>query len=142
MEAFNADRNNFEHFLYIYAQGREKKDGDITQSCETFLHDFPQKCMYLEMCVLPRFYISILERLLETFDPETQSVHRVALLCLLGHEYRKAAEREKYQHIMMEAEEVFEKNRKEFERKVSWQTLYDRPKSQGHCRPLFFLAVE
>ena len=63
VEAFNADRHNFEYFLEIYAHGREMKDGDIMESCKTFLDDFPQKCMYLEMCVLPRLYISILERL-------------------------------------------------------------------------------
>jgi len=96
VEGFNADRNNFEYFLQIYAQGREKEDCDVMGSCKTFLDDFPQKCMYLEMCVLPRFYIAILERLLETFDSETQPVQRAELLCLLGHEYRKArAERKK-----------------------------------------------
>ena len=71
--------------------------------------------MYLEMCVLPRFYISILERLLETFDSKTQPVHRVELLCLLGHEYRKAGEKEKYRKIMMEADEVHTGNHAEFE---------------------------
>ena len=114
VEAFNAERHNFEYFLQIYAQGREQKDNDIVESCQTFLHDLPQKCMYLEMCVLPRFYISILERLLETFDSETQPVHRVELLCLLGHEYRKAGEKEKYQKIMMEADEVHTVNHAEF----------------------------
>ena len=89
VQSFNADRKNFEYFLDIYAQGRKKKDCDITESCKTFLHDFPLKCRYLEMCVLLKFYISILERLLETFDSETQAVHRVELLCLLGHEARK-----------------------------------------------------
>ena len=115
VEAFNAERHNFEYFLQIYAQGREQKDNDIVESCQTFLHDLPQKCMYLEMCVLPRFYISILERLLETFDSETQPVHRVELLCLLGHEYRKAGEKEKYRKIMMEADEVHTVNQAEFE---------------------------
>jgi len=115
VEAFNADRNHFESFLQIYAQAREKNDGDIVESCQTFLDDLPQKCMYLEMCVLPRFYISILEGLLETFDSETQPVQRVELLCLLGHEYRKAGEKEKYRKLMMEADEVHSKNRAEFE---------------------------
>ena len=110
VEAFNADRHNFEYFLQIYAQRREKKAGDIVESCKTLLDDFPQRCMYLEMCVLPRFYISILERLLETFDSETQPVQRVELLCLLGHEYRKAGEKEKYRKLMMEADEVHTKN--------------------------------
>ena len=115
LEAFNAHRQNFEYFLQIYAQGRKKKNPDIVQSCRTFLDDLPQKCLYLEMCVLPRFYISILERLLETFDSETQPVKRVELLCLLGHEHRKEGEKEKYRELMMEAHEVHTKNRAEFE---------------------------
>ena len=116
VEAFRAERHNFEYFLKIYAQKRrETKDGDIVESCQTFLDGLVQKCMYLEMCVLPRFYISILERLLETFDSETHPVKRVELLCLLGHEYRKAGEKEKYQQVMMEADEVHTKNHAEFE---------------------------
>ena len=115
VEAFNADKHNFEYFLQIYAQAREKKDSSIAESCQTFLNDLPQKCMYLEMCVFPRFYISILERLLETFDSENQPVHRVELLCLLGHEYRKAGDKEKYRELMMEAHEVHKKNRAESE---------------------------
>ena len=128
VEAFNAERHNFEYFLQIYAQGGEKKDNDIVESCQTFFDGLPQKCMYLEMCVLPRFYIFFLEKLLKTFDPETQPVHRVELSCLLGHEYRKMAEREKYQHIMMKAQEVFEKDRKEFERNAL---------SEVYCRNSF-----
>ena len=115
VEAFNADRDNFEYFLQIYAQGREKKDHNIVECCQTFLDDLPYKCMYLQMCVLPRFYISILERLLETFDSETQPVHRVELLCLLGHEYRKAGEKEKYHQVILEADEIHTKNHVEFE---------------------------
>ena len=118
VEVFDADRHNFEYFLQIYAQAREKKDRDIMESCKTFLDDLPQKCMYLEMCVLPRFYISILESLLETFDSTTQPVHRVELLCLLGHEYRKAGDKEKYKKLMMEADEVHTKNSAEFESNV------------------------
>ena len=115
MEAFNAERHNFEYFLQIYAQGRGKKDDYIMESCQAFLDYLPQKCMYLEMCVLPRFYISILKRLLETFDSETEPVHRVELLCLLGHEYRKAGEKEKYRMLMVEADEVHTMNHAEFE---------------------------
>ena len=108
VDAFNADRNNFEYFLDIYAQGREKKDGDIMESCQTFLRDFPQMCMYLEMCVLPRFYISLLERLLKTFDSETQPVHKMELFCLLGHEVRKVGDTAKYNDYMEEAKKLYE----------------------------------
>ena len=115
VEAFNQDRHNFEYFIPIYAQRRKTKDRDVLESCQTFLDDLPQKCMYLEMCVLPIFYISILESLLETFNSETQPMHRVELLCLLGHEYRKAGEKEKYRKHMREAHEIHSKNRAEFE---------------------------
>ena len=115
VEAFRAERHNFEYFLQIYAQRRETNDGDILESCQTFFNGLPQKCMYLEMCVLPRFFISILERLLETFDSETQPVERVELLSLLRHEHRKAGEKEKYAQVMMEADEVHTKEHAEFE---------------------------
>jgi len=71
VDSFNEDRHNFEYSLQVYTQmRREIEDQEIVRvkSCKTFLDDFPQKCMYLEKCVLPRFYILILERLLETFD--------------------------------------------------------------------------
>ena len=127
VEAFNAERHNFEYFLQLYAQGREKKDDDLVESCQTFLNVLPQKCMYLEMCVLPRFFISILERLLKTFDSETQPVHRVELLCLVGHEYRKrkrAGDKEEYRKLMMEASEVHTKNRAVFETNALSQVYF------------------
>ena len=97
VDSFNEDRHNFEYFLQVYTgMRREIEDHEILKSCKTFLDDFPQKCMYLEMCVLPRFYIFILERLLETFESETEPVHRVELLCLLGHEARKVGGTAKY----------------------------------------------
>ncbi|XP_020630672.1 uncharacterized protein LOC110067658 [Orbicella faveolata] len=125
VEAFNADRHNFEYFLQIYAQGREKKDCDIMESCKTFLDDFPQKCMYLEMCVLPRFYISILERLLlETFDSESQPVHRVELLCLLGHEVRKVGDTAKYNAYTEEARKLYEEKGTDFETNPLSEVIY------------------
>ena len=116
VESFNEDRHNFEHFLQIYVQGRNNQDCKIAVACQTFLEDFPQKCMYLEKCVLPRFYVLILERLLEKFDSETQPVRTVELLCLLGHESRKQGDKEKYQQLMEKAEEVHSKNHTEFKR--------------------------
>jgi len=121
MDSFNEDRHNFEYSLQVYTQmRREIEDQEIVhlKSCKTFLDDFPQKCMYLEKCVLPKFYILILERLLETFDSETQLVHRVELLCLLGHESRKAGNREKYQTLMEKAEKVYSCSHAEFQTKA------------------------
>ena len=118
LESFNEDRHNFEHFLEMYVEGRKNQDHEIVDACKLFFVDFPQKCMYLEKCVLPRFYILILERLLETFDSDTQPVNRVDLLCLLGHESRKEGDKQKYQRLMEEAEKVHSKNHVEFETKA------------------------
>jgi len=124
VEAFNEDRNNFEHFLQIYAQGTEKNDRDIVESCQTFLDDLPQKCMYLQVCVLPGFYISILERLLETFDSETQPVQRVELLCLLGHESRKAGKKGTYNDYVEKARKLYEEKGTDFETNPLSEVLY------------------
>ncbi len=125
VEAFNKDSHNFEHFLQVYAQGRKNQDHEIMDACKTFLDDLPQKCMYLEMCVLPKFYILILEKLLEKFNPEMQPVHRVELLCLLGHETRKKGDKRKYENLMEEAEKVHSKNYNKFE-KNSLSEVYFR----------------
>jgi len=123
VDSFNEDRHNFEYSLEVYTQmRREIEDQEImhVKSCKTFLDNFPQKCMYLEKCVLPRFYILILQRLLETFDSATQPVHRVELLCLLGHEIRKEGNRDlkKYQTLMEKAEKVYSFSHAEFQTKA------------------------
>ena len=116
VDSFNEDRHNFEDFLQVYSHmRREIEDQEIVKSCKTFLDNFPQKCMYLEKCVVPRFYILILERLLETFESQIQPVHRVELLCLLGHESRKEGKKEKYQKLMEEAENVHSDSHAEFQ---------------------------
>jgi len=116
VDSFNEDRHNFEYFLQVYTHMRRNiEDQEIVKSCKTFLDDLPQKCMYLEKCVLPRFYIFVLERLLEMFHSESEPVHRVELLCILGHESRKKGDRENYQEFMREAEEIHTKNRVDFE---------------------------
>ena len=126
VDSFNQDRHNFEYFLQVYAgMRREIEDQEILKSCKTFLDDFPQKCMYLEMCVLPRFYISILERLLVTFDSETEPVHRVELLCLLGHEARKVGDTEnRYDAFMEEARKLYEDKGGDFETNPLSEVIY------------------
>ena len=118
IEAFNKDRNNFEYFLEIYVQGREIQDQIIVDICRAFMEDLPEKCLYLEMCVLPKFYTSFLERLLETFSLEHQPVHRVEILCLLGFESRKKGDRQKYKELMEEAEQIHSEKFTEFERNL------------------------
>ena len=115
--SFNEDKHNYEYFLQIYATGREEQDEEIVDSCKTVLDSLPQKCMYLERCLLPRSYAEFLERLLKTFDSNTQPVHVVDLLCLLGHECRKKGEQERYKEVMDLAEQIRSLNAAAFEAK-------------------------
>ena len=111
--SFNKDRNNFEHFLRIYAQGREKKDAEIMERTQTLLESLPQKCMYLEKCLHPKNYAQFLEQLLHTFDSTVKPIHVVELSCLLGNEYRKK-DLKKYSELMQRAEEIYVLNAAKF----------------------------
>ena len=91
---------------------------------QSFLEDFSQKCMYLEKCVRPTLYIQILNKMLQSFDREAQSVLVVELLCLLGHEMRKVGEKRKYNDHMKDAQELYKKNASEFEKKPLSQVIY------------------
>ena len=124
LESFSDDRLNFEHFLRVFSQEMENQDQQIADSCKTFLEDFPQKCMYLEKCAQPKFYIQILEKLLNSFEPEIQSVHTVELLCLLGHEMRKVGEKAKYYDYMEKAIQLYSENTSEFEENALSQVTY------------------
>ncbi|KAL9980307.1 hypothetical protein ACROYT_G008871 [Oculina patagonica] len=114
IESFNEDKHNFEYFLQEYVQARKNQDHEIMDACKTFLDDLPQKCTYLEMCVLPKFYVLILERLLQTFEPAIQPVHRVELLCILGKEIRKKGDQQKYKNLVKEARMVHSRNSDKF----------------------------
>jgi len=102
----------------------ENQDQEIAEGCKTFLEDFTQKCMYLEKCVQPKFYIQLLERLLQFSKSEIQLVHTVELLCLLGHEMRKVGEKEKYNDYMEEAFELYSQKKSAFTRKVLSEVFY------------------
>ena len=115
IEAFNVDRHNFEYFLNFYVNKMEKRDGDCLQSSASrFLDNFPQKCMYLEMCLLPSFYIMILEKLLDQFHSERQPVQKVDLLCLLANEKRKVGNQAQYKVRMKQAQYVYARRYTEF----------------------------
>jgi len=115
VEAFNVDRHNFEYFLHLYVHAMEKRDVDCLQSSTSrFLDNFPQKCMYLEMCLLPNFYIMILEKLLNQFQSERQSVQKVDLLCLLANEKRKVGNQTQYKVLIKQAQHVYARRYTEF----------------------------
>ena len=125
IDSFTEERNNFEHFLQVYIRGIQNQEHTTVEICETFFDDFVQKCMYLEKCLQPSFYIQILESLLTSPEPEIQQpVKRVELLCLLGHEMRKKGEKSKYTDCMEKAKQLFSENEHEFKTQALSEVFY------------------
>ena len=124
MESFSADRQNFEHFLKVFAN-RLKAQG-IATCCETFLDSLFQTFEYLEKCISSKVYIETLELLLSSkyFQAESQAVHRVELLCLLGQEMRRLGDKTKYQGLMEEADLLFTSHVDEFQTKTLSRVFY------------------
>ena len=127
IDSFTKERHNFEHFLQVYIRGIQNQEHTTGEICETFFDDFLQKCMYLEKCLQPSFYIQILESLLTSPAPEIQQpVKRVELLCLLGGEMRKKGEKSKYSDCMKEANQLFSEYEHEFKTKALSEVFYRR----------------
>ena len=125
IDSFTEERNNFEHFLQVYIRGIQNQEHTTVEICETFFDEFRQKCMYLEKCLQPSFYIQILESLLASPEPEIQQpVKRVELLCLLGHEMRKKGEKSKYTDCMEKAKQLFSENEHEFKTQALSEVFY------------------
>ena len=125
IDSFTEERHNFEHFLQVYIRGIQSQEHATVEICETFFDDFLQKCMYLEKCLQPSFYIQILESLLTSPEPEIQQpVKRVELLCLLGHEMRKKGEKSKYSDYMKEANQLFSEYKHEFKTQALSEVFY------------------
>ena len=137
IDSFTEERHNFEHFLQVYIRGIQNQEHTTVEICEAFFDDFLQKCMYLEKCLQPSFYIQILESLLTSPEPEIkQPVKRVELLCLLGHEMRKKGEKSKYIDYMKEANQLFSEYELEFKTQalseVFYRQSYARYLSEGN----------
>ena len=125
IDSFTKERHNFEHFLQVYIRGIQNQEHTTGEICETFFDDFLQKCMYLEQCLQPSFYIQILESLLTSPEPEMkQPVKRVELLCLLGDEMRKKGEKSKYIDYMKEANQLFSEYKHKFKTQALSETFY------------------
>ena len=125
IDSFTEERHNFEHFLQVYIRGIQNQEHTTVEIREAFFDDFLQKCMYLEKCLQPSFYIQILESLLTSPEPEIQQpVKRVELLCLLGHEMRKKGEKSKYTEYMKEANQLFSEYEHEFETQALSEVFY------------------
>ena len=114
IESFSADRQNFEYFLQDFANGFEAQE--IATSCEKFFDSLFQTFEYLEKCISSRVYIEILELLLRSknFQAESQPVHRLDLLCLLGQEMRRLGDKRKYKDHMQEAHRLISAHDDEF----------------------------
>ena len=137
IDSFTEERHNFEHFLQVYIRGIQNQEHTTVEIREAFFDDFLQKCMYLERCLQPSFYIQILESLLTSPEPEIQQpVKRVELLCLLGDEMRKKGEKSKYIYYMKEANQLFSEYKHEFKTQalseVFYRQSYARYLSEGN----------
>ncbi|XP_068678904.1 nephrocystin-3-like isoform X1 [Montipora foliosa] len=125
IESFSADRQNFEHFLKVFANGLEAQE--IATSCKKFLDSLFETFQYLEKCISSKVYIEVLELLLSStyFQAESQPVHRVELLCLLGQEMRRLGVQTKYKDHMEDAHRLFSAHDDEFgETKVLSRVFY------------------
>ena len=124
IQCFNEDRHNFEYFLKLCSFGLMKRDPDSVAIMENLVMKVSQISsiyLYLEMCLLPNVYVEFLklssDLLISSKQPASKQVE---LLCLLGHESRRAGNFNKYKEFQEKAIEVHSQNAEDFHReKVS-----------------------
>ena len=115
LDSFNEDRPNFEYFLHDYVPGKKDEAQTLVETMrKRLVHRLSQKCMYLELCLLPSVYVQILEDLLHLFASDEYVCKRVELLCLLAHESRKVGNRDKYKECLEEAIREHSQNASKF----------------------------
>ena len=128
IEAFNKDRHNFEHFLQVFAKVMSERPGFVDpvleRSSNMFFDQLPQKCRYLEMCLLPIVYGKTLEKLLCYFDSRTEPVHKVELLCLVSTEKRKVGNQREYFDRFEQAKREYHQNYTAFRTNGLSQVLF------------------
>ena len=119
IESFGEDRHNYEFCL------QNVTDHEI-YSCQLFLNNFTQTCMYLEKCFAPDSYTHFLEvlRTCKSFESKTHPVLRVELLCVLGEEMRRTGKSNKYQEYMEEAHDLFSQHLDEFQTRALSHVFY------------------
>ena len=105
----------------------------------TLMERFSQKCLYLEMCLLPSTYVKLLETWLQLLmsdnNPQQLTSKIVELLCLLGQEKRKVGNRDRYKQFIEEAIKRHTENPNEFKRKKVSEAFF----RNNHAR---FLSEE
>ena len=117
--AFNQDRHNFEYFLQFYLHGLNcQNPSHLMANLTTLAEEFSQKCLYLEMCLLPSIYVKLLETWLQLLtsdnNPQQPTSKIVELLCLLAHEKRKVGNYDQYKQFLERAIKLHTENPNEF----------------------------
>ena len=131
IHSFNTDRHNFENFFKIFIKKQEKnmprnkiwnllpffkgQDSQLKKTVEELAKKISQTCTFLEMCIQPGDYLRHLKELDQLFISHQQPVtKRVELLCLLGHEYRKIGDKDKYKESIEKAADLHSNHPEEF----------------------------
>ncbi|CAH3157331.1 unnamed protein product [Porites lobata] len=119
IQRFNKDRHNFEYFLKACISGLKNEDPDVLAVMETLVERISQISsiyLYLEMCLLPSVYVEFLKLSCDLLTSgHHPSTRRVELLCLVGHESRRAGDLNKYKEFQEKAREAHLQNPAEFE---------------------------
>ena len=116
IHSFNTDRHNFEYFFQFFIKGQEKQDSQLKKTMENSVEKISQTCTFLEMCILPSDYLRHLIELDQLLMSYQQPVtKRVELLCLLGHEYRKIGNQDKYKKLIEKAADLHSEHSEEFD---------------------------
>ena len=132
IHSFNTDRHNFENFFKIFIKKQEKnmprnkiwnllpffkgQDSQLKKTVEELAKKISQTCTFLEMCIQPGDYLRHLKELDQLFISHQQPVtKRVELLCLLGHEYRKIGDKDKYKESIEKAADLHSNHPEEFD---------------------------
>ena len=126
IHSFNTNRHNFEYFFQFFIKGQEKQDSQLKKTVENLVEKISQTCTFLEMCILPSDYLRHLIELDQLLMSYQQPVtKRVELLCLLGHEYRKIGNQDKYKKLIEMAADLHSEHSEEFDNeKVSEAFFY------------------
>ena len=116
IHSFNTNRHNFEYFFQFFIKGQEKQDSQLKKTMENLVEKISQTCIFLEMCILPSDYLRHLIELDQLLMSYQQPVtKRVELLCLLGHEYRKIGNQDKYKKLIEKAADLHSEHSEEFD---------------------------
>ena len=130
IQRFNEDRHNFEYFLNACISGLKSKNPDILTIVEILIERISRISsiyLYLEMCLLPSVYVEFLKLSCDLLTSGHHPAYKgVELLCLVGHESRRAGDLNKYKEFQEKARETFSQNPAAFQgEKVSEAFFYN-----------------